>query len=965
MRISGRIARALVCLDVLYAVVCGAAGAQTSPPPSDATGTVAGKVLDKSTGDAIIEAGVEVTQTGKRVRTDIDGKYKVTLPPGTYELRVFAPLYQGTRLQNVVVRAGQVTNADTNLAPQGQAAVEVVEVVAQADKAAEATQLIERKKAAVVSDNVAAETIKKSPDKNAAEVVKRVPGVTVQNDKYVFVRGLGERYSSALLNGSRLPSTDPNRRVVPLDLFPAEFVESLSVIKSYTPDLPGDFSGGLVDIRLKEYPEQLSYSVGAATGANTNATFQSFRTYKGGNVDYFGFGSGQRAIPGVVPNNLTNTQLTNAQSRFYGNSFNNIWSNYTKTAPPNTNLGFSIGDSFGPFGASLGGLYTTEYKERRGEFTQLFTNGGTNPDGSVKIQPFGNLTFNRSTFETRLGGVFTSAWKPTPTDKISFRGLIDHNSFDEVIDGTGENRNNIGQPVTQSRLEYTEDQLGFGQLAGEHHLSWVDVNWRSALSQTTEDQPDTRFASYNLPTPTNGLTYRQILAPGDGPESLERVFGNLDEYLTDSAVDFTIPFKTGLPFTDVWSDLPAKFKFGPAYTYRHRDYTFRRFKYPKLNNTFSLTAFQQSQPVETILRPNNIGTQFGFQESGRPGDSFQASQEIAGLYGMFDLPIVVDRLRLVAGVRTEYSYIRSESFGSTEIVNNVDPLPGVNLIYTPREDMNVRFGYSRSVSRPDFRELTPTQFPPLEGELQVIGNPLLTSATIESYDLRWEWFTTPSEVLSFGVFYKNLDNPIENVILGQSASNAVSFVNAQGGGDLYGFETEARKNLGFLAPQLERLSVPSQAWLANTNLVANVSYIESEVDVGSNAIVKLGSGPNDIAVTQQTNSKRALQGQAPYVVNAALEYEQPGWVVARLLYNTFGSRIVAAGTDGLPDIFEEPRNKLDLVLISKINPFGTPLTAKLAFDNILNDDFVQTQGDQTVHKYKTGVKITFGVSYTF
>ncbi|HVM97561.1 MAG TPA: carboxypeptidase regulatory-like domain-containing protein, partial [Candidatus Acidoferrales bacterium] len=237
-------------LRIQFGVLCGllvlsfearpfAVRAQQAPDPTAALGTVSGRVLDKSTGDAIIEAGVEVIQNGKRARTDLDGKYTIKLPPGEYELRIFAPLYQGTRLQKVVVKTNDTTRADASLAPEGKASVEVVEVVAQANKAAEATQLLERKRSAVVSDNVAAETIAKSPDRTAADAVKRVPAVTIQNNKFVFVRGLGERYSSALLNGSRLPSTDPNKRVVPLDLFPAEFIESLNILKSYTPDLPG------------------------------------------------------------------------------------------------------------------------------------------------------------------------------------------------------------------------------------------------------------------------------------------------------------------------------------------------------------------------------------------------------------------------------------------------------------------------------------------------------------------------------------------------------------------------------------------------------------------------------------------------------------------------------------------------------------------------------------------------------
>src|SRR5574341_1190721 len=256
-----RVASAFLYLLCCSGVLFGTAGAQESATVTP-QGTISGKVLDAATGDPIIEAGVEVVQTGKRVRTDLAGKYSINVPAGPYELRIFAPLYRGTRLQNVVVRANAVALADASLTPEGQAGVEVVEVVAKADKAAAAVQLLERKNSDVVTDTVAAETIRESADSNAADVLEHVPGVTIEEGQYVYVRGLGERYSSAVLNSSRLPSTDPDRRVVPLDLFPAEFIESLSVAKSYSPELPGDFAGGLVDVRLREFPERLSYSVG-------------------------------------------------------------------------------------------------------------------------------------------------------------------------------------------------------------------------------------------------------------------------------------------------------------------------------------------------------------------------------------------------------------------------------------------------------------------------------------------------------------------------------------------------------------------------------------------------------------------------------------------------------------------------------------------------------------------------------
>jgi TonB dependent receptor/Carboxypeptidase regulatory-like domain/TonB-dependent Receptor Plug Domain len=940
-----RVAAYMLLVVSLPIVACAVASGQETGTPQQ-QGTVSGRVLDKGTSDPIIEAGVEVVDLGKKTRTDLDGNFKLQLAPGTYQLRVFAPLYQGTRLQNVIVKPNQVTRTDVTLVAQGQAGVQVVEVVAQADKAAEATQLIQRKKAAVVSDTIAAETITKSPDRTAAEVVKRVPAVTIQNGKFVFVRGLGERYSSALLNGSRLPSTDPSKRVVPLDLFPAEFIESLNILKSYTPDLPGDFSGGLVDIRLREFPDRLTYTIGLTTGANSDATFQRLQTYKGSDWDYLGLGAGFRSRPADHIPDVTDLpkeykgQLPPAQQRAFAGTFHNIWSPESMTAPPNFGVNFSIGDTIGPVGVSFGAIYNTEYRLHPNEFQQNFTHKGNPPNIIIVADEQRELlTFDRSTFLTRLGAVFAAGYKLTDNHKLSLRALVDRNSTDEVIDGTGYDRN-LTDPIRQWQLQYKEEQLGYGQLAGEHHWPFLDINWRTALSQTTETEPDTRLITYD--TATSLLTT-------SGPESSERLFSNLDEYLTDSAVHLTVPFKTALPFTDIWSGLPAKFKFGPAYAFRHRNFHYRRFVYgPNPSG---------SAPPEVLLAPDNIPTTLSFGENTRKSDSFTANQEIAAMYGMFDLPLIQDRLRLVAGVRVEYSYIITDgadlALGQPlhTTINDLSPLPGANLIYSVRDDMNLRYAYSRSTSRPEFRELTPTRFVVPNGERPVVGNPALTSADIEGHDLRWEWFFSPSELVSFGVFYKQLTNPIEQTVGSESAGETDSFKNAKDA-TLRGLEFEARKNLSIISPRL-----------SNFSLLTNVAYIDSQANIPHNPCGVINGQPVPCEV--QTSTKRALQGQAEYIVNAAVEYAHPVWGTARLFYNTLGPRIVAAGADGLPDITEHPRNQLDLVLLAPIKPFGTPLTAKLSVENLLDDPFVQTQAGYTAHRYTTGVKMGIGLSYTY
>lgn len=914
---------ATVVLTVFVGV--GAASAQVAADAATG-GTIAGVVLDAGSGDPIIEAGVEAVGTGTTARTDLDGKYRLVVPPGTYEVRVFAPLYQGTRLQGVTVASGKVSTADAVLSPTGQAGIEVVEVVAEADQAAEATQLVRRKKAAVVSDNISAEVIKKSTDSDASEIVQRAPAVTIKENKFIVVRGLNERYSSALLNGSRLPSTDPEKRAIPLDLFPGDFLDSISILKTYTPDLPGDFSGGLADVRLKEFPDQLTYSLGTSLSFNTETTFQRFDSYKGGGLDYFGFDQNVRSRPSLIPDDSIRAAPA-AQLQAYGRSFKNIWDIDSSSAPPNYGLDFSVGNTIGDFGFNFSGLYETEHKFRT-QIERQYLNAGT-PD-APDIQLEDDFVFDISEFEVHLGGVFTSAYKLAPGHRLSFRSLYDRRVADEVMDGEGFNEQ-TGAPQSTTVFEYEQQTLAFGQLAGDHRFSLVDVEWRSAFSRTTQEKPDSRFQVRN-----NGVFSNES---GGGT----RAFSDLTEYLSDSALDVTVPFRTRLPGTDVWRGLAAKLKFGTAYAYRDRDSEIRRFRFRRVG------AFDLSEPTETLLAPENIGPQ-GFQlsEETLPQDAFKATHEIAAGYAMLDLPLLRDRLRFVGGVRTEYSYIGLDTFDqitgvpSTVTKNNLDPLPGVNLIYTPLPDMNVRFGYSQSVSRPEFRELSPAVFPAARGFRAVVGNPDLEQSEIESVDLRWEWFFSPTELVSVSGFYKKIDRPIEQIVVVQGGNLADSFANADQA-DLYGFEFEGRKDFGFLHSALRALT-----------LHTNVTYVQSDVTVPGGEL------------QVQTETSRQLQGQAPFVVNAALEYAHDRWGTVRVLYNTVDRRIESVGAFGLSDIFFERRDQLDFVYVVSFEPWaGAPVKLKVAVENLLDDAYLFTQDGETQRQYDLGRKVSLGLSYTY
>jgi outer membrane receptor protein involved in Fe transport len=933
---------------VAVGLVCWALGSAfmiAEAVGQSATGTIVGRVVDAASGKPIAEAGVEVVGEQITVRTDTDGSFRVSVRAGTHELRVFAPLYGSRRIRDVRVETSQETRADAELKPEVESrGIEVIEVVAEVRQADEATQMLQRQRAAVVSDTISAQLIRKSPDSDAAEIVQRIPAVTLQDDRFLVVRGLGDRYSSAILNGSRLPSTDPDKRVVSLDLFPADFIDAIDVIKSYTPDLPGDFSGGLVDIRLQDVPERLTWNLGVSSSANTETTFQDFDTYKGSELDPVGFGADYRKLPDTFPSSNITTP-TGARQKVFASSLRNIWDVDTTTAPPNFSIDLGAGNRFGPVGASLAASFSNEYKFRGNELRGGFTSPDDLAIGASERKTF---FYDRSQFEVKLGAIAIVGWDIAPGHQVVARGFVNRNTTDQVLDGQGVDPDeNPDRAVFETELMYREDQLGFGQFGGLHSFGPFEVDWRTALSQTTRDEPDTR-------------QYRRTQDPGqtrsilDGRGNVRRLFSNLDEWLSDSALDVTLPFDTRLPFTDVWSGLEARWKSGVAYLVRQRDFEFRRFQYVIRGNDLDLTL-----SPEVLLAPELIGISEGVQflENTETRDSFDAKQDIAAIYTMLDLPIVEDRLRFVGGVRVEYSYIDTNGADgqsqpvSTQI-NDLDPLPGVNLIYSPIENMNIRVGWAQTVSRPEFRELTPTQFPVPGGTRTVVGYPFLTTASIDNYDLRWEWFFSGTSVLSASFFYKELKNPIEKVGLGQTSSLADTFRNADDA-TIWGFELEARSDLSFASTTVEKVRFLQALGpeLYNISLSANATFAESEANISD--------------TQASTNSKRALQGQPDFVVNAALEYENDWFGTARLLYNTIGEQITAAGSDGLPDILQQRRDQLDFVWTRKIDLFGEEVGVKLTAENILNDQFIEKQGDFATVRYVTGVKFGVGLSYSF
>jgi hypothetical protein len=920
-------------LLVLFALVSPASlRAQAPAPPAAA---ISGTVLDDETGEPVIDAGVEVVGQNKKTRTDVDGQYRIPIAPGEYQVRFFAAGYQSARIEKVKVVPDQAALADVTLKPETEAAAgeDVVEVVADAQKATEAAQLVARQKADVVEDTIGAETFQKAPDSDAAEVVARVPSVTIRDD-FVFVRGLGERYSSALLNGSRLPSTNPNKRVIPLDLFPADFIDSIAIIKSYTPNLPGDFAGGLVDINLASYPDVFGAKAGAKLGFNTNATFSKFDTYRKARQfpEFFGVDT-VRELPSIFGDNAQAVrQQIGADPGLFAAALENIWSPKTITAPPNTSVDLEVGNDFGDFGVQLAASWGNKYIVQPNSIQRQFK---TLDQGEPVVDA--DFVYDFDTWETELGAVLSSGYDIDDDNRLSFRALYQRQTADEVEQGLGtrENLSDTTQ-IKVTRLEYTQEDLAYGQLSGTHHVDDVfidglNLDWRTAYSRTTLDKPDTRQTQY---TSDAGAPFQWDSSGGGA----QRFWLDVEDRMTDSAVDLVVPIRT------LWGKLMGRFSTGPAYTYRERSSNLRRFLYRRGVNPPDFTL-----PPEQILNPANVDDgSIQFREESQETDNFDASEEIAGYYGMIDLPILKDTLRAVTGVRVEYSQIRilfsdpvSEFQGKEEKrLTNTDPMPSASLIWTPLSDMNVRAGWSQTVSRPEFRELSPILFPEPLGLRPTVGNPDLVETNITNYDLRWEWFFAPLELVSVGAFYKDLDQPIEKIVRSFSGQTVTSFDNSESA-YLYGFEFEGRKDFGFIDEALKGLQI-----------LLNVTWTDSESKRGER-------GQGEI----QTRDQGPLVGQAPFVINAVLEYDHPDYGNTRLLYNTVDDTLDDLGRNGLPDIFLTRRDQLDFTWSKSFQVGNRQLSAKFAVENILNDAYLWTQGDQIQQRYRNGVTFDVGMSY--
>jgi outer membrane receptor protein involved in Fe transport len=820
---------------------------------------------------------------------------------------------------------------------------EGVETVAKRRDDNEASLLNARKRWAAVGDAVSAEQVRKAPDKDAAEVLKRVTGLTVADGKYVFVRGMNERYSSTEVDGVRLASPEQNKRVVPLDLVPAGLLENVVVQKTYTADRPGEFGGGDVQVKTKDFPGHRSWSFSLSQGFVEGVSFRNTQTYRATRADVLGFGAESRRIPDAVYDVAGNRPLvfsTNPELGFskttlaeVGRSFRDVWSPVSQRAIPNGGYSASYGDEFKLFGRPLGVIeswsLSRSFDDRR-EHSRFFASAN---------ELLYDYDIRRSKESVLLGGLSGLSYRLSPSHSLHVRGVYTNSADDEVRTYEGPDNNRI-EPITQTslvhrntRLMYVQRNVLSGTVQGQHEFARLlksRLDWKFTRSQARRLQPDRREVTYDRRYSYDGtgsLVSRWILG-----STGNRQYGDLKDNGWGTTVSASTPFRLG-----AWGN--GKITTGYDRQTKRRANFYRRFNlYPNSTRTRAVGP-------DSIFAPSAFDGTDGsayVEEATLSEDNYEARQRVEAGYVMADVPLGA-RVRANLGVRFENGFQNVRSYDlfdrsrvSEGRLDNQDVLPSGNVTWAVTDAINLRLAASRTVSRPDLNELSPS--PATQeyvGGYESAGNPGLERARIDNYDVRVEAFPGLSEVLAAGFFHKELHDPIEQVI--QLAAGSAGMLRPENSayGRNRGVELEARAPLRRLSRRLSGVSIN-----------ANATFISSTVRLRPQ-------------LSEHGSSEHPLQGQSAYSANAALNYtSSSGRLDATVLFAATGRRLTALQLGPLGDIYEQPSASLDATL-----QFGLAGSrVKLGAKNLLDPSIEQRQGHLPVNEYRRGRSYSIAVS---
>jgi TonB-dependent receptor len=907
----------------------------TAPVWAQQTVRIVGTVRDETNAIALPGTPVEVVGSSQVVYTDLDGRYILTVAPGSHQLKVALDGYQ-EKLVSVTVGSERTTTVDIGIVMSRFA--ETVNVTGQsvdAETSSAAAQLVERRNADVISDNMGAQEMRANGDSDAAAALSRVTGMSVVDNQYVFVRGLGERYSNTTLAGAVVPTTEPDKKVVPLDLFPAGLIDSVQVAKSYSPDKSAEFAGGLVQIVPLKLPNRPVVDFSYGIGFSSTATGKSILKSPLNGRDVWGFDDGARALPAGFPANkivrrgvfTPDVGYTPEQTTAYGKALENVWRPAAADGAPGQNWSVSMGNRFGKLGfvASATHSYKEQYVEENRKFFRVESGSGSN----VVLDATSDYAMQTGTQKAQLGVVANVAYQLTSNHRLGVENFFTHSGRDEGRFFEGDNFDNVLR-YRNYRVQFIEEGMWSNGVTGEHFFQGLAnsrFDWRVNVARAKRDEPDLREVYYERPATAAAMASNAPYVLSDESQSGFRMFNTLDDDTVDTSMNWAMLSNT--------AGRPTQFKFGLNFVDRNRNFQSRRFRFiPIVLTKDGPSLTNNTLPPEELYKTSNIGTAFRFNEETRPTDAYDGHQTTASGYGMMDVAFS-GRTRLIAGARIERFQQDVNTFDPfglfvrtvTATNENTDIFPAINFVRAMAGNSNLRLSYGATVNRPEFRELAEFEFTDVVGSRAVKGNPDLQRALIHNIDGRWEMFAGSRGIVAASIFYKYFDKPIERVVLA-SATPLATFQNSDNARNT-GLELEVARDLG-------------RHFFVN----ANYTFVDSQITLF----------PNQLAT--QTSLVRPLAGQSKNLFNMTVEGTAGGFA-ARLLFNYFGDRIADVGANDAPDILEEGRGSLDFVVSQRVRAMNIRLT----FENLTDSEYRFTQGVEDQRTFKLGRVVALSFNY--
>lgn len=938
------------------------------------TGKIRGTLTDGDLGEPVMFANVTLQNDNSiGTETDLDGQYELTLPEGTYTIVATYIGLATKAITDIEVKAGEVTVIDILMQAEAEV-IEAVEVTASVINNTENAILTLQRRATTIQDGISAKEISRFGAGNAADAMKRVTGASVVDGRYVFVRGLGDRYSSAQLNGQQLPSTDPYRNSMQLDLIPSNLLDNVIASKTFSPDQPGNFTGGNINLVTKDFPERFTLSASVSMAYNTQSSLRNnFLTHDGGDTDWLGYDDGTRAFPDILQSEeyLTTVSAASATRARRDEDLANLLDQTarslsqqrvptTKRSGLNSNYSLSIGNQYSIGGAKLGVIMGGNFSRSFNFYDDGVFSYWENTDAaSPTLNIDRNLADVRGTETPQLGGFASATLKfgEKVQSKINVIGIYNHvadkdsrtleGPFPAIISG-----NSRFQTRT---LRFREREFQDYQLGGEHVFgkSQIKFEWGGSYVQTTQEDPDFRQFS-NTFRVRNDVDTLYFITPAEFDLPFH-FFRSLKDQQYTAKADISIPFaqneKKGSKFNE--------FKFGFFYSDKDREFA------DNVNQIQLGSAERYTGDPEVFFGDDNIGIiDIDPERPSRPftiglfpinfskatdENSYTGFETITAYYGMvkYDFNLI----KLIAGARVEVTDIFVQNFLSDPDegrIQETDFLPSVNLIYPLTKDMNIRASFTQTLARPNMRELAPFESFDFGGDFRIQGNIDLQRTLIQNYDLRWELYPRPGELFAVSAYYKNFNNPIVTAFVPEAANPLIEYRNVDNA-TVYGLELEFRKKLDFISPALEKFKLSS-----------NFSLINSEVDIAANEQEII-----DQFIPEKGNT-RPLQGQSPFLLNVALGYNdfETGWD-AILAFNVFGARLAEISEGRNPDVFEQPRPQLDFSISKNITEhWSLKFTAQNLLNPATNTIMTFKGQDYDITNFRRGSTFGLKLAYT-